>query len=52
MMSVGEECRERIAGMPDRIGPRHRDGVEAERARFVDQRRLERGRIGQKSRSA
>jgi hypothetical protein len=51
-MAVVEELCERIAGMPDRIGPRHRDGVEAERARFIDERGLERGRIGQKSRSA
>jgi hypothetical protein len=51
-MAIGEECRERIAGMPDRIGPGHRDGIEAERARFVDQRGLERSRIVQKSRSA
>ena len=52
VMAVVEELREGIASSPDRIGPRYRDSVEAEPARFVDQRRFQRGRIGQKPRSA
>jgi hypothetical protein len=48
----GEELRERVLRVPDRVRPRHRDGVEAERARLRVERRLDGGGIGQKSRSA
>jgi hypothetical protein len=36
----------------DRVGPRHRDGVEAERARLRGERGFQCDGIGQKSRSA
>jgi hypothetical protein len=51
-MTGGEELREGMFALRDRVGPRHRDGVEAERARLRAKRAFERDRIGQKSRSA
>jgi hypothetical protein len=51
-MTRGEELRESVFALRDRVGPRHRDGVEAERARLRDEGAFERGRVGQKSRSA
>jgi hypothetical protein len=51
-MTGGEELREGMFALRDRVGPRHRDGVEAERARLRGERAFERDRIGQKSRSA
>jgi hypothetical protein len=52
VLAGGEELRERILGTANRVGPRHRDHVEAERARLAGERGLESGEIGQKSRSA
>jgi len=52
VVAGGEELREGILALRDRVGPRHRDGVEAERARLRGERAFERDRIGQKSRSA
>jgi hypothetical protein len=34
----GEELREGVLSTRDRVGPRHRDGVEAERARLRGER--------------
>src|SRR5262249_6526939 len=50
--AFGEEARERVLGLRDRVGPRHRDRIEAAEPRLFDQRSLDGGRIGQKSRSA
>ena len=52
MVAGGEELGEDVFALRDRVGPRHRDGVEAERARLRGERAFERDRIGQKSRSA
>jgi hypothetical protein len=52
MMAGGEKLREPVARMRDGARPRHRDGIEAERARFVGERALDLVVIGQKSRSA
>jgi hypothetical protein len=46
MLAFGEELRESVLGAPDRIGARHRDRVEAERARLRGERALEGGAIG------
>jgi hypothetical protein len=51
-MTGGKELREGMLALRDRVGPRHRDGVEAERARLRDEGAFERDRFGQKSRSA
>jgi hypothetical protein len=57
MGALGEELPQPRRRLRDRIGPRDSDQVEAELARGVRQRRLQRPRvvrrrIGQKSRSA
>jgi hypothetical protein len=52
MMAGGEKLREPVARVRDGVGPRHRDGVEAERARLIDEGALDLVVIGQKSRSA
>jgi len=52
MGAVGEELTQPLARQRDRVGPRDAEKVETVRARNVDERRLERNRIAQKSRSA
>jgi hypothetical protein len=52
MRAVGEETLEPGLGLRHRVGARDACGIEALRARLLDQRRLDRGRIGQKSRLA
>jgi hypothetical protein len=52
VLAGGEKLRERVLGARNRVGPRHRDRVEAERARLAGEGGLQRGEIAQKSRSA
>jgi hypothetical protein len=52
VVARGEECAQSVAGLRDRVGPRYRDGIEAERARLLVERAFESDRIAQKSRSA
>jgi hypothetical protein len=52
VLAGGEKLRERVLGAADRIGPRQRDRVEAERMRLLGEGRFQRRRIAQKSRSA
>jgi hypothetical protein len=51
-MAGGEELREGILALRDRVGPRHRDGDDADRARLLVERGFQCDGIGQKSRSA
>jgi hypothetical protein len=52
MRTVGEELRKPGLGVGDGIGARNSERRKAVLARYLRQRSLERGRIGQKSRSA
>jgi hypothetical protein len=46
VLALGEEPRERVLGVTDRIRPRHRDRVEAERTRMPGERGVEGRKIG------
>jgi hypothetical protein len=49
---LGEELPQPLGGLRDRVRPRDGAEIEAEAARRLGERRLERRRIVQKSRSA
>jgi hypothetical protein len=52
MGAVGEKAFESFLCLGNGIGPCHAESVEAERAGTLGKRRLDGGRIAQKSRSA
>jgi hypothetical protein len=50
--AFGKELSKPRGSVRDRVGPGDARDIEAVRCRGFDQRRFDRGRIGQKSRSA